>query len=707
MFAAVNDIRIRSLGTCVTVMLMVILAVGVIASVFLLNEMGVVRGTALNPSSADQIRAIASGIDSLTVILRIASLLYAALLISLAGFFLWFTRIRLQRPLTELEAAMVSLAAGDLSVDIPRTTQHDEIGAMARALEVFKHHAKELTGVASLKAASEHAMAQKREMLSLADALEGEVRGTIGDVVSQGRGMVGAADEMGTTITQVAMRSQALTSSTDQATSNVNAVAAATEQLALATLDIAGKMSRTAQISGAAVAQANQADATMRELSTVSRQIGDILRLINDIATQTNLLALNATIEAARAGDAGRGFAVVASEVKILANQTTLAIDGIATQIRNIQTATLRSAGALEAIGRTIIEVNEIAAAVASAVEQQEATTRQISSHAQEAAMRTNEVAETVSAITNQIGAAGKVASGVHTTSVTVTGKLQTMERRLKSILRQSMENHRTNDRNNAADMPARVRIQNRLVAGQVNDLNGSGAVLSSDGFHCPPGTAMELTIDGFDPIAAVAVADTPRGLRVEFRVDDITHAKLSSYAYGHEAEDLRFVTAVEAGARTVATLFEEAVARGQITLDDLFDEQYQRIGSTEPPQFMTRFVAFTDRVLPPIQEPMLDFDPRVVFCVAADRNGFVATHHKRSSLPPGKDPVWNAANCRNRRFFKGRCELAAARNASGHLLQTYLREMGGDEVILMKDASAPIIVKGRHWGGLRLGYRL
>ncbi|RKP51802.1 methyl-accepting chemotaxis protein [Pararobbsia silviterrae] len=175
----------------------------------------------------------------------------------------------------------------------------------------------------------------------------------------------------------------------------------------------------------------------------------------------------------------------------------------------------------------------------------------------------------------------------------------------------------------------------------------------------------------------------------------------------GIETEDTRFVTAVEQNAAKIGKLFEAALERGDITLAELFDEQYQPLPGTNPPQHMTRFTAFTDRVLPAIQEPLLSFDPRVAFCAAIDRHGYLPTHNRKFSEPQRDDPVWNAANCRNRRIFNDRTGSAAGANTKRFLLQTYRRDMGGGEFVLMKDASAPITVNGRHWGGLRIGYRV
>jgi methyl-accepting chemotaxis protein len=150
--------------------------------------------------------------------------------------------------------------------------------------------------------------------------------------------------------------------------------------------------------------------------------------------------------------------------------------------------------------------------------------------------------------------------------------------------------------------------------------------------------------------------------------------------------------------------LFEQALARGELTMADLFDESYRPVAGSDPLQHMTRFVGLTDRILPPIQEPLLASNRRIVFCAAVDRNGFLPTHNQKYSQPQGRDPVWNNANCRNRRIFADRTGLAAARNQKPFLLQTYRRDMGGGQFLVMEDLSAPIRVKGRHWGGFRFG---
>ncbi|WP_300296727.1 methyl-accepting chemotaxis protein [Ferrovibrio sp.] len=170
---------------------------------------------------------------------------------------------------------------------------------------------------------------------------------------------------------------------------------------------------------------------------------------------------------------------------------------------------------------------------------------------------------------------------------------------------------------------------------------------------------------------------------------------------------DRPFLVAAKQAAAEISGLFEEAIRRGEMSMEDFFDENYAPIKGTNPQQFMTRFVKFTDAHLPKIQEPLLESNSSIAFCAAIDRNGFLPTHNLKYSQPQGKDPVWNAANSRNRRMFNDPVGLACGRNEKSYLLQCYRRDMGGGVYVLMKDMSAPVIIQGRHWGGFRIGYKI
>ncbi|SDU04238.1 methyl-accepting chemotaxis protein [Verrucomicrobium sp. GAS474] len=174
----------------------------------------------------------------------------------------------------------------------------------------------------------------------------------------------------------------------------------------------------------------------------------------------------------------------------------------------------------------------------------------------------------------------------------------------------------------------------------------------------------------------------------------------------GVETRDTPFIRLVQDGARKIGHLFEEALAHGEIAEADLFSDRYEPIPRTNPAQFLTPYVTLTDRLLPALQEKIAATHERIAFCAAVDRNGFLPTHNAKFSQPQGADPAWNAAHCRNRRLFNDRVGLASGRNVRSFLLQHYRRDMGGGQFVLMNDVSAPITVRGRHWGGLRMGYR-
>jgi methyl-accepting chemotaxis protein len=174
----------------------------------------------------------------------------------------------------------------------------------------------------------------------------------------------------------------------------------------------------------------------------------------------------------------------------------------------------------------------------------------------------------------------------------------------------------------------------------------------------------------------------------------------------GVETSDGPLIRVVIDTAKRISDAFEAAIVRGEISVDQLMDEKYREIPGTDPKQYLTDYVAFTDRILPPIQDPIQKIDPRVVFCVAWAHGGYLPSHNPNYRLPQGPDPVWNSAHCRNRRLFNDRAVKKVAANTKPFLLQTYRRDMGGGNFVLMKDLSSPIHVRGRRWGAFRMGFR-
>lgn len=206
------------------------------------------------------------------------------------------------------------------------------------------------------------------------------------------------------------------------------------------------------------------------------------------------------------------------------------------------------------------------------------------------------------------------------------------------------------------------------------------------------------------------AVTQTSDGIgetheRIERLVDTAESVVQKTAALGGTTEDAPFIEFVQSAAKRVSMALEQAIETGKISRAELFSREYTPIPNTNPEQVVAPFTRIFDDILPPIQEPALERDPKVVFCAAVDQNGYLPTHNKKFSQLQSTDPVWNTANCRNRRIFDDRVGLKAGRNTEEFLLQVYRRDMGGGNFVMMKDLSAPIVVDGTHWGGLRFAY--
>ncbi len=326
----------------------------------------------------------------------------------------WIIVASVSKPIAAMTAAMQRLAAHDLTTDVAGRDRKDEIGTMATAVQVFKDNMIAAERMAAEQAAQNEGRvhrAQHREQLT--QAFESKIGELVSALAAAATKMEATAGGMSATAERTNEQSTIVVAASTQTSVNVQTVATATEELAASVQEIGRQVAQSAQIAGQAVEDARQTDATVQALATGAQKIGDVVTIIQDIASQTNLLALNATIEAARAGDAGKGFAVVASEVKALANQTGKATEEIGSQIVQIQDATRQAVTAIQRIGHTIGEINEIAASIASAVEQQNAATQEISRNVQQAAKGTQEVSNNITGVKQAATETGAAATEV------------------------------------------------------------------------------------------------------------------------------------------------------------------------------------------------------------------------------------------------------------------------------------------------------
>uniref|UniRef100_Q07Q99 Methyl-accepting chemotaxis sensory transducer n=1 Tax=Rhodopseudomonas palustris (strain BisA53) TaxID=316055 RepID=Q07Q99_RHOP5 len=320
------------------------------------------------------------------------------------------------RPVVRMTAAMERIADGAHDVTVPGITRGDEIGSMANAIGKIRDNAdRKAREEAEARAQRDQAAAtqRKQDLDKLANQFEGAVGNIIETVSAASTQLEAEAKRLTQTTASTQQLSVAVASASNEASTNVQLVASATNQMASSVTEISREVHESARIAHSAVDQARKTNDRVGELAKAATRIGDVVDLINTIAGQTNLLALNATIEAARAGEAGRGFAVVASEVKALAEQTAKATGEISQQITGIQAATQDSVGAITEISDTIGRMSEISSLIAAAVEQQGAATQEISRNVEHAAHGTSRVSANISDMQRGAAETGSVSSQV------------------------------------------------------------------------------------------------------------------------------------------------------------------------------------------------------------------------------------------------------------------------------------------------------
>jgi methyl-accepting chemotaxis protein len=321
---------------------------------------------------------------------------------------------RVITPLHNMRDAMLKVAAGDLAVNTGYQERHDEIGGLSRALETFKQQATDKLKIeAQERERNAGAAARQRAIETYVGEFESGVRQTLQQLGDASGQMRTTSSGLSTVSRQTNERVVVAEKASAEASMSVESVASASEELSASINDISQQAAHAAGIASRAVSQASQTDGTVQGLAKSAARIGEVVGLINTIAAQTNLLALNATIEAARAGEAGRGFAVVATEVKSLASQTAKATEEISEQIADIQKVAGEAIDAIKGIGSIIGEVNEVATAIAAAVQEQGAATQKITRSTQYASQGTRNVSDNITGVKADADAATAAANNV------------------------------------------------------------------------------------------------------------------------------------------------------------------------------------------------------------------------------------------------------------------------------------------------------
>jgi len=509
-----------------------------------------------------------------------------------------------------------------------------------------------------------------------------------------------------------AIRSQSgqLAADATQSTENAIHLASATEEFAKSADEIGRQVREAGTLTDGAGEAAAAAGASVDGLKASSAEIGNVVSLISAIAKQTNLLALNATIEAVRAGDAGRGFAVVAQEVKSLSSATQSATEEIGRKIDKLQRDAQESIAAVNRIMTAIGAIRPVFSAIASAIEEQSATSAELSRSAQDASRFVTAVTQSaaeISAASARAEESGLAIDRSGEQAFKLTARLQT---RFVTILRQTEIGDRRRHDRLPCDVAAVLRHGGREFRGQTGDISEGGMLVrGGDIEKLSVGTSLDAELTGIGRMRARVVGRSALGLHLEFVTLDATvEAALQRRIEAIRGENKEFVDRAVVAAAQISQALEQAISSARLTREALFDTDYQPIAGTNPQQFSTRALAVLEELLPPIQEPLLAADKRMTFCAAVDRNAYLPVHNRVYSRPQKADDVaWNVANCRNRRIFDDRAGLCAARNVRPSLIQSYPRDMGNGVIVMMREIDAPLRVFGKHWGGFRTAYKI
>ncbi len=457
---------------------------------------------------------------------RMAILIMSGLAAVLA-LLVWFVMNHLIGPLRGLTRVMDDLSRDNLDVDIRHDTRRDEIGAVARTLLAFRENALARRRLEAEQAAEQRRNARrvKSEMVALTNALDEQVRSVITIVERQAQVMHDSAVQMRHSITATEERAGAAADASRDAASNVDAVAAASEEMSSSIDEISQQVSNATTIAHRAVDEAEHTNERIEGLAQAADKIGEVVNLISDIAKQTNLLALNATIEAARAGEAGKGFAVVANEVKTLATQTAKATEDIAEQIGDMQAATREAVGAIQGIVKVIGEINEITTSVSAAVEQQTAATREISNSAQQASASTQDSAGNIAEVSNSAGVTGTHANEVQTAAEEVLSRVRHMQESLEKIMHAGSDEDRATHALQTLNVAVSVDVgDGRAQACLLQDLSASGVGTLDRALPLERGQAFRLSVPDLGGIAGTVVTrtDTATHIRLDPSEDEL-----------------------------------------------------------------------------------------------------------------------------------------------------------------------------------------
>jgi methyl-accepting chemotaxis protein len=545
---------------------------------------------------------------------------------------------------------------------------------------------------------------------AILELLELELGAMIRQLERAANAVAGGADATAATLSTIRQRTDALTSRTSAAQGTATTFTHAADKFTQSAQGIGSQVRDAGKLADQASNAAREASANVDRLRESSAAIGNVVNLIAQIARQTTLLALNSTIEAARAGEAGRGFAVVATEVKALAVQTQNATEEITRKIEALQRDAAGSVGAVHRISQAIEAIRPVFANVDGAVAEQNATTDEMADNAATASSFIVSVGDSATEIDIATKEAERHGKSVATAGHAVTTFAQKLKARCAVLLRQGERTERREQQKLPCSLTIDIQTPRGVLALPIYEISMDGVLISGpDAGKLSQGQHFDATIQDIGACRIRVSAHSKSGTQARFeRPDAVLTEKIEDKLWAIQDDNTEAVTrAMEAGA-ALKKIFEDGIDSGAISIEDMFDTDYVEIPGTNPMQYRTKILDWADRALPPFQEAFLAKDKRMAFCAMIDSNGYLPVHNKVYSHPqrPG-DVTWNTANSRNRRIFNDPAGLAAGRNQRAYLIQSYARDMGNGNMVMMREIDVPIRVKGRHWGGFRTAYKL
>ncbi|MGA7071639.1 methyl-accepting chemotaxis protein [Bradyrhizobium sp.] len=542
------------------------------------------------------------------------------------------------------------------------------------------------------------------------ELLEIELGGMIRQLERAASSVAEGAEATATTLSAVRQRTDALSLRSSEAQSTAAIFSQAAGKFADSAESIGSQVRDAGKLADEASAAAHEASANVDRLKESSAAIGNVVNLIAQIARQTTLLALNSTIEAARAGTAGRGFAVVASEVKALAVQTQDATEEITKKIDALQRDAAGSVEAVHRISQAIQAIRPVFENVNGAVAGQTRTTNEMTGNAATASNFIASVGDSATEIESVAREADAHREHVANAGKAVTIFAQKLKSRCAVLLGQDLRT----DRRKREPLPCNLKIEidapQGKIAAAVYEISLENILIGGpEATKVPLNQTLSVTMEDIGACKIRSGERSSAGVQASFMTNDAALTeKIEDKLWSIHDENTEFVTrAMEAGVQ-LREIFDHGVSSGAIPIDAMFDANYVEISGSNPPQHRTRILDWADRALPSFQEAFLAKDPRMVFCVAIDRNGYLPVHNKIYSHPQrAGDVAWNTAHSRNRRIFNDTAGLAAGGNQRTYLIQSYARDMGNGKTVMMREIDVPIRVQGRHWGGFRTAYKL